>query len=136
MTDQPTNRTPYSAASALALAQELKNQLIEWRRDFHRHPELAFGEFRTASIIVNGLAALGYELRVGSEVMDSRAIHYVDTELVNDSHAHALATGGDSAVMARMDGGMTGVVADLQMGAGHTVGFRIDMDALPITESS
>jgi amidohydrolase len=35
------------------------------RRDFHRHPELGFQEFRTAEIISQELTALGLEVTVG-----------------------------------------------------------------------
>jgi amidohydrolase len=31
--------------------QELSSQLISWRRDFHRHPETAFEENRTSSVL-------------------------------------------------------------------------------------
>ena len=38
-----------------------REELIGLRRDFHRHPELGFEEFRTADIIENYLVALGLE---------------------------------------------------------------------------
>lgn len=41
----------------------LKDELIELRRDFHRHPELGLSEFRTAQIIEDYLKALGLEVR-------------------------------------------------------------------------
>ncbi len=46
-------------------ARELVEQLVEWRRDFHRHPELAFKETRTASIVAEHLRGLGLEVRAG-----------------------------------------------------------------------
>lgn len=48
-------------AEALALHPEM----IERRRDLHRHPELAFEEVRTASIVANTLADLGLEVQTG-----------------------------------------------------------------------
>lgn len=42
---------------------ELKDELIELRRDFHRHPEIGLSEFRTAQIIEDYLKALGLEVR-------------------------------------------------------------------------
>jgi len=39
--------------------------LIALRRDFHRHPELAFEEIRTAGIVAERLRALGMEVRAG-----------------------------------------------------------------------
>jgi len=46
-------------------ADLLKEQLISWRRDFHRHPELGFQEFRTSSIVAKYLSSLGMEVQTG-----------------------------------------------------------------------
>ncbi|WNQ12545.1 M20 family metallopeptidase [Paenibacillus aurantius] len=40
-------------------------QLTEWRRDFHRNPELGYEEHRTAGIVVDHLRSLGLETRTG-----------------------------------------------------------------------
>lgn len=40
-------------------------QVIEWRRDFHQHPELGNREFRTSGIIASHLEALGMEVETG-----------------------------------------------------------------------
>jgi amidohydrolase len=48
-----------------AQAQALLPELIERRRDFHRHPELGFQEFRTAGIVARALAELGLEVQTG-----------------------------------------------------------------------
>ncbi len=40
---------------------ELHSELIYLRRDFHRHPELGFEEFRTAEIIEKYLKNIGIE---------------------------------------------------------------------------
>jgi len=39
--------------------EKYREELIDLRRDFHRHPELGFEEFRTADIIENFLETLG-----------------------------------------------------------------------------
>lgn len=49
----------------MGLAQTLRSELIERRRDFHRHPELAFEETRTAGIVARELSALGLEVITG-----------------------------------------------------------------------
>ena len=46
-------------------AQALRPQLVERRRDLHRHPELAYQEFRTAEIVARTLIDLGLEVQTG-----------------------------------------------------------------------
>ena len=48
-----------------AAAGKLESRVIEWRRDFHRHPELANREFRTAAKVAEHLRALGLEVKTG-----------------------------------------------------------------------
>jgi amidohydrolase len=48
-----------------AAASALAGRVIEWRRDFHRHPELANRETRTAGKVAEHLRALGLEVRTG-----------------------------------------------------------------------
>jgi amidohydrolase len=40
-------------------------QVVEWRRDFHAHPELGNREFRTAKIVAEHLESLGMEVQTG-----------------------------------------------------------------------
>lgn len=44
---------------------DLRPSLVAMRRDFHRHPELAFQEFRTAEKLALHLHALGLEVQTG-----------------------------------------------------------------------
>ncbi len=81
---------------------EFADELTEWRRDFHTHPELRFEEHRTAALVAERLEAFGCD------------------EVVTGF-------------------GKTGVVAVIkgrETGSGRTLGFRADMDALPITEAT
>ncbi len=48
-----------------AAASALEKQVIEWRRDFHRHPELSNREVRTAGVVAEHLRALGLEVQTG-----------------------------------------------------------------------
>ncbi|HLT19212.1 MAG TPA: amidohydrolase [Thermomicrobiales bacterium] len=50
-------------------------ELIETRRDFHRHPELGFEETRTSSIVAERLRAIGFEdVRAGIAVTGVKAV--------------------------------------------------------------
>lgn len=46
-------------------ALALQQQLINWRRDFHRHPEPGFQEHRSAIVISERLHTLGYQVQTG-----------------------------------------------------------------------
>src|SRR5688572_4122045 len=47
------------------LAQEITPQVVTWRRDFHKNPELGNREVRTAKVIADELRRLGYEVKTG-----------------------------------------------------------------------
>ncbi|MCB1165921.1 MAG: hypothetical protein KDK33_07200, partial [Leptospiraceae bacterium] len=90
MSDQAT-LSPESLKQAASRA-------VQFRHQIHAHPELAFEEVRTSSLVKQRLEELGYE--------------------VDDSFAR------------------TGVVGILRgKGTAPAVGFRADMDALPIEEA-
>jgi amidohydrolase len=46
-------------------AESLREQLVAWRRDFHRYPELGFQEHRSAGVIADRLRELGYQVQTG-----------------------------------------------------------------------
>lgn len=51
---------------AAVLTAQLEAQMIAWRRDFHRHPELGFQEVRTARQVVDIIAGIpGIEVQTG-----------------------------------------------------------------------
>jgi amidohydrolase len=58
-------RAEITAAELDAAAARLEPRVIEWRRDFHSHPELANREFRTAARVAEHLRRLGLEVRTG-----------------------------------------------------------------------
>jgi len=49
----------------LERAKDIEEQLIAWRRDIHKHPELGFQETRTAARVAEELEELGYEVQTG-----------------------------------------------------------------------
>lgn len=54
-----------TAAQIDAAAKAIEPKTIEWRRDFHMHPELSNREVRTAEQIAKRLRALGMEVQTG-----------------------------------------------------------------------
>ncbi|WP_406676767.1 M20 metallopeptidase family protein [Moorella sp. ACPs] len=49
----------------LAEAQNLKPQLVAWRRQLHQYPELSFEEKETAALVAGVLEQLGLKVRTG-----------------------------------------------------------------------
>ncbi len=47
----------------LKRAHQIQEELIEWRREFHMHPELGFKEIRTSQRVAEELEKLGYRVR-------------------------------------------------------------------------
>jgi amidohydrolase len=62
---QTAPRTNPLAADAERLAAELNPQVVAWRRDFHKNPELGNRETRTAKIIADELRRLGFTVTTG-----------------------------------------------------------------------
>jgi len=54
-----------SQVNCRAEAEALRERLVSWRRDFHRHPELALQEHHSAGIIAEKLQELGYDVETG-----------------------------------------------------------------------
>ena len=46
-------------------ATKIKAQLVDWRRDFHMHPELGFQETRTATRVTQALEGMGWRVTTG-----------------------------------------------------------------------
>ena len=47
------------------LAEAERLDLVEWRCDFHRHPELGFEERLTADKVARHLEGLGWDVQTG-----------------------------------------------------------------------
>ncbi|MFB6256012.1 MAG: amidohydrolase, partial [Haloplanus sp.] len=112
----------------------VSDELLELRRDLHRHPEPAWREFYTTARLVDELETRPLdELHVGPDVLaDNRRGVPGDDELVDWSR-RAIEAGAREDVVEKLTGGYTGLVAVLRRGEGPTVGLRVDIDALPIT---
>ncbi len=77
-------------------ADEIKDRLIERRRDFHRYAEKGWFEMRTSSIIARTLTELGYEVLTGDRVCLKEGRMGLPPEAALEAHyAWAAANGAD-----------------------------------------
>ena len=117
-------------------AEELKDEMVERRRDLHRHPETGWTEFRTASMIIGELKKIGYDVQFGADVIDEKSMMGVPSEAeLADYMQRAISEGADPELVKKMAGGKTGIVATLKTDKpGKTVAFRFDMDCNDVEE--
>jgi aminobenzoyl-glutamate utilization protein A len=119
-------------------AQGLKEKTIVRRRDFHKHAETAWTEFRTASIVAKTLTELGYLVSTGADVHEAKAMMGVPSKADILKHMQrALDQGADKAWVDKMAGGQTGVVGVMTFAKpGPVVALRVDMDANDLVEAA
>ena len=104
-------------ADIIRAAQDLKDRTVARRRDFHKHAEAAWTEFRTASIVAKALHGLGYRVLAGEEVIDPQGMMGLPSAPEMEQHfQRALAQGADPAWAEKMRGGRTGVVGVMTFG--------------------
>lgn len=111
--------------------------LVELRRDLHRHPEPAWREFYTTSRIVDECERIGVdELHVGPDVLaDGERTAVPDDAELQRWDDRAREAGAREDVLDRLEGGYTGAVAVLERGEGPTIALRVDIDGLLREES-
>ncbi|MFB6154278.1 MAG: amidohydrolase [Haloferacaceae archaeon] len=111
--------------------------LTDLRRDLHRHPEPAWREFYTTARLVDELEKRPLdELYVGREVhADGERMSVPEEAELEEWRELAREQGAREDILDRLEGGYTGAMAVFRRGEGPTVGLRVDIDALHITES-
>jgi len=115
---------------------EIEEKIINYRRDFHKYAEVGWTEYRTSSIVAKTLEDLGYEVKIGKDVVKSEdRMGLPEEEDLKNHWQRAKDQGGVEKYLNDMKYGLTGVVGIIENGEGPTKAFRFDMDALPIHES-
>lgn len=115
----------------------LTPQLRAWRRDFHHFAESGWVEFRTAAKVAEILHQMGYQLALGRDVVDADSrMGLPDEATLAQALIRACEQGAPEKWLAAFEGGFTGIVATLDTGRpGPTLAFRVDMDALDLSEA-
>ena len=90
------------------IVNQLEPELVKQRRDFHKYAESAWTEFRTASLIARRLHDLGYEVKLGQEVVKAEDRMGVPAEAELERHyQRASEQGADPEFLPALRGGFT-----------------------------
>ena len=118
------------------------NELINYRREFHRFAESAWNEVRTSARVAEILANLGLDANVillGDEAVDFDTVKppLRPTHEVRDANVERAVRQGARRDLAAKTDGIPGVVAIIDSGRpGPTWALRFDVDCLPYDEDS
>ncbi|MEF8882507.1 MAG: amidohydrolase [Halapricum sp.] len=115
-----------------------EQRLVTVRRELHRHPEPAWREFYTTARIVEECRRIGVDrLVIGPDLLaDGERTALPDDTEMEQWLDRARERDVDPDVLDSLGSGYTGAMAVLERGEGPTVALRVDIDALPRTEST
>lgn len=112
-----------------------ESQLIEWRRDFHRVPEIGWSEFITTAKLIAILRDMGHTVLPGVSFMSPEHLLGRDEAAVANGLARAREYGVAPALLEEMNE-LTGCVALLDTGLpGPTIALRFDIDCVAVAET-
>ena len=117
--------------------QKRREALIELRRDFHKYPETAWLEYRSAAKIAATLISLGYDVALGEEVLDlDSRMGLPSKDVMSAAMARAIDEGANPELVEKLGFGKTAIVATMKFSdEGPVVAFRVDMDSNDVIES-
>lgn len=124
--------------NSIEFANSVKDRLIAFRRDLHQYPESGWLEYRTASIVAGILTELGYDVKVGEEVLNLEArMGLPSEEEMKAAMDRALSEGADPKWVEAMGYGKTAIMATRKFSDdGPVVALRFDMDCVDVQEST
>lgn len=113
---------------------DYREELITNRRKFHRISEIGWLEMQTTIEIIKELKSYGYEVAYGKSIHQTRMGLPTPQQLKN--HAATVDTANCDFDVSPILEGYTGCIVELDTGRkGPALGFRVDIDALPLHEA-
>ena len=95
--------------------QQRRDVFIAMRRDFHMYPEPAWLEYRSAAKVADKLISLGYDVALGSEVLDLNSrMGLPSDEVMKAAMDRAIDEGADPELVEKMGYGKTAIVATMK----------------------
>lgn len=116
----------------MALPQKIIDKMTARRRDFHKHPERGWAEFRTTAVCADALLKLGWRVRFADEFIEPERVMGREVDAAAEKR-RALEQGAPADTLARI-GKYTGLCAELGEGAPLSV-LRFDIDCVETAES-
>lgn len=116
----------------MALPQKIIDEMTTRRRDFHKHPERGWAEFRTTAVCADALLKLGWRVRFADEFIEPERVMGREVDAAAEKR-RALEQGAPADTLARI-GEYTGLCAELGEGAPLSV-LRFDIDCVETAES-
>lgn len=111
------------------------SRLIEWRREFHRFPEIGWSEFWTTGRIADYLEEMGFDILLGKQIIHEDFVRGRKQAIVDQGITKALVYGVNPKWLDKMEG-YTGCVAVFDSGKpGKTIALRFDIDCVNVKET-
>lgn len=119
------------------LAHTYYQETIQCRRHIHQYAERGWLELKTACLVVQTLEQLGYDVKLGKQIMNKDDRMGLPTqEIFDQNYERAKNEGAPLSYLQQVKDGMTAVAGILKNGEGPTVALRFDMDALGLNEDT
>lgn len=119
-----------------AYADSQKEELVDFRRDLHKHPEQGWLEIRTTYKLYEELSKLDCKILMGSDVTDQKSKMGVpNQDDLDRAYKYAVENGVPKDFADKVKDSNTGLIAVFENGQGPVVGMRFDIDALPLFET-
>lgn len=117
------------------MEEEIIAQMVADRRCLHQRPEEGWCEFETTYFVASRLESLGFEVLVGTDVVEPSAALGRDEAKVMAARSRALAAGVPQAFLDKTQG-YTGALGIWKTGRpGPVTALRFDIDCLAIKET-